>query len=263
MQPPESFPLLYGEEDFSGVGLGSVAGLHCDAGYWREKTVAACVGLLYECSLREQMFVRMTRNVEQPLSFIRTENGRPATVPVVVQGLSEILSSCIHLAKLAHFFQLKSRRVCNVPSVPAMVAYLLEHIGLNMPAPHLLMDSLHDSPDGERDLVCSCAEAICDSFDRRINTDNILPSVSLTTADDIPLYVFTPSQIASTEFPTSPISSVEAILKHRYIGSMIEITARESILSLILTMLIVHRDRINLGHSLLGLRACIDRVLLP
>lgn len=256
MQPPEKPPINYGlDEDLSGVSLGSDADLTCDTSYWMEKTVSACMGLLYECGLREQMFTRLVRQSAQPLSFIRNEHGRPAAVPVLSQGLAEVLSSSIHLSKISHYLQLQSHRVCNVPSVPAMVANILEIVALNQQA-HLLLGSLHDSSQGLRDISSACVRVICDPVDRR--HEGIIPRVSLTSADAFPPYIFSPSQMATTEAPLHPLGAVSAILSGDNPDYLSELTAREAILSLLLTSLTT--ERAGMGLSLLGLTEYIERV---
>jgi hypothetical protein len=94
--------LSYGyNENLSEFGLlGSGVGhLHCDASYWKEKTVAACVGLLFECSLREQTFNHFVHRSQTPVTYTRynTVNNRMITVPVVTQSLALRIGSTVQL----------------------------------------------------------------------------------------------------------------------------------------------------------------------
>ena len=57
------------EQDLSLIGLDEGV-VSCDGAYWREKVVTECMGLLYECALREQRFLEHLR-AAPPLTIIR------------------------------------------------------------------------------------------------------------------------------------------------------------------------------------------------
>ena len=57
------------ELDLSLMGLDEDV-VSCDGAYWREKVVADCMGLLYECALREKVFLDYLR-AAPPLTIIR------------------------------------------------------------------------------------------------------------------------------------------------------------------------------------------------
>ena len=71
------------ELDLSLMGLDEDV-VSCDGAYWREKVVTDCMGLLYECALRENRFLDYLR-AAPPLTIIRCEDGRISHVPVMVQ----------------------------------------------------------------------------------------------------------------------------------------------------------------------------------
>jgi hypothetical protein len=87
------------ELDLSMIGFNEES-FTCDGSYWREKTVSNCIGLLYECSLRESRFLELIR-ASPPLTIMRSEDSRTAAFPVMVQGgLVEALSSSLALGTI-------------------------------------------------------------------------------------------------------------------------------------------------------------------
>jgi hypothetical protein len=77
-----------------------------DLSYWKEKTVAACVGLLYECSLREHTFNKFVHRSNTPITFTRFSHSsrsghahsRVQTVPVTTQSLALRIGSTVQLS---------------------------------------------------------------------------------------------------------------------------------------------------------------------
>ena len=103
----------------------------CDEAYWMEKTTTMCVAILYECSLREDVFLKNFRASKSGLKIKRTESGRPCFVPIIIHGgLSSILSIDLHI--LCSLLQLRSKVIVCIPKMPVMAARILEHVSLSM-----------------------------------------------------------------------------------------------------------------------------------
>eukprot|EP01038_Epipyxis_sp_PR26KG_P004681 gene4681-6575_t len=138
----------------------------CDSVYWREKTVSAIIGLLYECSLREKRFNEIFDTATQQLSISRTENGRTANLPIIIQPFSELLASCKNaLPLIAQFIQLRARTNPCMPTINIMSIRILQHISLNMSAVRLL-SSLSTIPNYESNLQSGFVNAIRDGDDK-------------------------------------------------------------------------------------------------
>lgn len=70
----------------------------CDGAFWREKVVSNCIGLLYECSLREGRFLELIMS-SPPLTIVRSEDGRTAALPVMIQVFTCISMNDMYLFK--------------------------------------------------------------------------------------------------------------------------------------------------------------------
>lgn len=264
MQPPDRVPALYGiDENLSRISLTPESGCLCDGSYWQEKVASACIGLLYECALREEIFNYKIRHSSFPITFLRTEQGRPVAVILSPYGLIESLSSGIHLAKIAHFLQLSPRQglgIC-LPSVASMVISLLEHVALSQSA-HTLLGSMMDTPEGEQSVIMACVDCIFASTDSHL--DSILQGdIGKLAFDYGSLYLFTPSKLASLKAPVSMATAIANLVENGNISDSISgkssDNVKEYMLNLILTSL--SPNNICFGHMLLGLRKCLEKVL--
>jgi hypothetical protein len=107
----------------------------CDSLYWRIKTISSCIGLLYEVGIRENRFLELGRSVplealqsgKGKIKLVRTVNNRQSILPVLFQySLADVItSSKLHIISTFLTLQLKP---ISFPSVPVMVAHLLEFI---------------------------------------------------------------------------------------------------------------------------------------
>jgi hypothetical protein len=132
----------------------------CDEAYWMERTTTLCIGILYECSLREDIFLKYFRaGNSNGLKIKRTESGRPCFVPIIIHGgLSSILSIDLHI--LCSLLQLRSKVVVCIPKMPVMAARILEHVSLSMSGNEFLSgvqrtSSFHSLCQGLSDLMTS------------------------------------------------------------------------------------------------------------
>lgn len=264
MQPPERVPKLYGiDENLSRINLNPESGCLCDGSYWQEKVASACIGLLYECALREEIFNHKIRHSPHPITFLRTEQGRPVPVTISPYGLIESLSSGIHLAKIAHFLQLSPRQglgIC-LPSVASMVISLLEHVSLSQSA-HTLLGSMMDTAEGEQSVIMACVDCIFAPTDSHL--ESILQGdIGKLAFDFGSLYLFTPSKIASLKTPVSMATAIANLVENGNISDnrsgKSSDNVKEYMLNLILTSL--SPNSISFGHMLLGLRKCLEKTL--
>jgi hypothetical protein len=112
-------------------GLLSMSPTCTDALFWREKCVNAAIGLLYECSLREKVFMQCV-SAAPPLTIIRTTAGRPSVHELHLCDMFVSLASYqtkSPYALLAYFIRyspVASRMVIVMPSVPVMAVRILE-----------------------------------------------------------------------------------------------------------------------------------------
>lgn len=119
-------------ENFSMIQFGESS---CDSLYWRVKTISSCIGLLYEVGIREKRFLSLGRSVplvslqngKGKLKLVRTVNNKPSILPVLFQySLADVItSSKLHV--ISTFLTLEFKPL-SFPSVPVMVAHLLEFI---------------------------------------------------------------------------------------------------------------------------------------
>ncbi|KAJ1424574.1 hypothetical protein B484DRAFT_480491 [Ochromonadaceae sp. CCMP2298] len=139
-----SKPAPPAEEAWEGLHLASLGREPnlCDPVFWQERTVACVVGLLYECSLREEKFLQFCRSARAQLTVTRvTEQGRVAVLPVIVHALSDLLATDSDLALLslvAQVVPMPLRSCPALPSVNVLAVRILEHVALHLPATRLL-----------------------------------------------------------------------------------------------------------------------------
>jgi hypothetical protein len=223
----------------------------CDGSYWREKVVSNCVGLLYECSLREGRFLELVMS-SPPLTILRSEDGRTAALPVMIQGgLVEVLSSCLALGTIAHFLRLPPKRWHSVPSVPVMATRLLEHVSTSQSSARFLW-ALRSNVVEEGYLLSGCVRAIMEGDETE--SAAIFEEIIRLGADRYP-DVFTQAASSSGGPP-----DVSTALQSAASG-LIEAseTTRGALLSLMLRTLVLTPDRICLTHQLLGMRQAIEQ----
>jgi hypothetical protein len=118
----------------------------CDSVFWQERTLSGIVGLLYECSLREDKFMSFIRSSgASQLTITRSsgDQGRVSVVPVIVHDLSELLScgnreDVVPLASIAQVVPMHVRSCPCLPAVNVLAVRLLEHVALHLPAPQLI-----------------------------------------------------------------------------------------------------------------------------
>ena len=237
------------EIDLSMMGFNEEA-YSCDGSYWMEKTVSNCIGLLYECSLRESRFLELIRSAP-PLTILKSEDGRTASLPVMVQGgLVDALSSSLALGTVAHFMRLPAQRWHSVPSVPVMATRILEHVSVNQPSERFLW-AMRSTAEEEGYLLSGCVRAIIEGDETEISA--VFKEIFPLGADRHP-DVFTQS-VATSVGPPDIVDS----LRSAACGSIdASETARGAILGLMLKALVLTPDRVCLTHQLLGMRQAIE-----
>jgi Nuclear pore complex scaffold, nucleoporins 186/192/205 len=262
MQDPKRIPAMTGgfnassneeerdlELDLSLMGFNEES-FACDGSYWMEKTVSNCIGLLYECALREGRFLELILSAP-PLTLLRSEDGRTAALPVMVQGgLVEALSSSLALGTIAHFLRLPAQRWHSIPSVPVMATRLLEHVSISQSSDRFMW-AMRSSPEEEGYLLTGCVRAIIEGDETE--TSAVFKENFPLGADRYP-DVFSLSSSTSGRAP-----DIKEMLKIAMTdnGGTLE-TARGALLRLMLRALVLTPDRLCLTHQLLGLRQAIE-----
>jgi hypothetical protein len=151
----------------------------CDPVFWQERCVAAAVGLVYECALREEKFLALLRSAPSKVTVTRVaEYGRVAVLPVVAHDLSELLCADRDSGMLSLIAQVVPTHVRSCPCLPSvnvLAVRLLEYVALHLPASRLLaalipaaqlssgagFQSAPDRPAGAGwHLMRGCAEAL-------------------------------------------------------------------------------------------------------
>jgi Nuclear pore complex scaffold, nucleoporins 186/192/205 len=230
------------EMDLSMLGFNDDS-FACDGSYWMEKTVSNCIGLLYECSLRESRFLELMR-AAPPLTLLRSEDGRTTTLPVMIQGgLVEALSSSLALGTVAHFMRIPAVRWHSIPSVPVMATRLLEHVAITKP-PERLLIAMKSTEEETSFLLSGCVRAIIEGDGSE--TSAVFKEIFPLGADRYP-DVFTQSVAQSG----TPPDIAEALKLN---GAE---SAREALLRLMLKALVLTPGRLCLTHQLLGIRDMI------
>ena len=246
------------EIDLSLMGLDDVtAAALVDGAYWCERVVSNCLGLLYECALRETRFLEHLR-AAPPLTLIRCEDGRPAHIPVMVQGfggMAEVLSSSLALGIVAHFLCLPADKWHSLPPAPALSARLLEHVA-SQQTPESFLWALRSTEEGDAFLMAGCVAAISDGDEALAGAAALRQTVPLG-ADALPdLFAgsaFDPigSAPSAAAGGASWVSVVRGQVQAAHRGDPGN-TTREAVLRLLLRTL-VHsgdrRDRPGLAHQ--------------
>lgn len=222
----------------------------CDSSYWMEKTVSNCIGLLYECSLREIRFLELVRTAP-PLTLLRSEEGRTSALPIMVSGgLMDALSSSLALGTVAHFMRLPAQRWHSVPSVPVMATRLLQHVSVSQPSERFLW-AMRSTAEEEEYLISGCVRAIIEGDETEISA--VFKEIFPLGADRYP-DVFTQS-VASSGLPPD----IREALRVAASGTIdISETARGALLALMLKALTLSPDCVCLSHQLLGMRQAIE-----
>ena len=237
------------EIDLSMMGFNDEI-LTCDGSYWMEKTVSNCIGLLYECSLREIRFLELQR-AAPPLTILRSEDGRTSALPVIVSGgLIEALSSSLALGTVAHFMRLPAQRWHSVPSVPVMATRLLDHVSISQPSERFLW-AMRNTAEEEGYLLSGCVRAIIEGDETEISA--VFKEIFPLGADRYP-DVFSHSVATSGSPP-----DVSEALRVAASGTIDVLdTARGALLALMLKALTRTPHRVCLTHQLLGMHKAIE-----
>lgn len=150
-----------------------------DLVYWQERVVSAVMGLLYECSLRENGFNTLLVASGEKLTITRSEAGRPTSQTVLAYSFADLLASGLNgqaMAVLAHFVQLSARTNPCLPALNVLAIHLLEHVALSMQPEKLISTVMTGSESTfltsvglaekyKRRFMDGCVTAIADSSD--------------------------------------------------------------------------------------------------
>ena len=199
------------EIDLSVMGLDEVtAAALTDGAYWAERVASNCLGLLYECALREGRFLEHLR-AAPPLTLIRCEDGRPAHIPVMVQGfggMAEVLSSSLALGIVAHFLCLPADKWHSLPPAPVLSARLLEHVA-SQQTPESFLWALRSTQEEDAFLMAGCVSAISEGDEGLTGAAALRQTVPLG-ADALP-DLFTGSAATESVGPAAAASLVAGV----------------------------------------------------
>jgi hypothetical protein len=259
-----------------------------DLPYWKYRTVAAILGLFYEVSLREQVFLNCVRfsSSSSPLTILRTErvNEPPILLSVQLTELSVFMTSVLNgqpLTDITNYLTLVPESLITYPSVPVIAVRLLQYVSSSQ-LPSKILNTLYNSTNGDR-IISSCTQAL-----ERGNEGLVISSATNPYAYATRRYgggsndiiqsmglIFTPSHsytlssgLASYSYYFSTLNSSSSHSKH---SSSLPVDShlshvfkenndiREAILDLLL--LTFSPTKSCLCHYLLGLLDSVDSVI--
>ena len=176
-QPSENSLSRISVLDSSGLGLHNeveddvltaVKECQCDETLWKEHFVGATVGLLYECSLREVQFNKLSQlNIQHNMRGIGA--GRDPSIPAHIDDLSSLLSAGQGIALIARLASYRSRLCPCLPAISVLSVRILQHIAVEIPPQRLLGAlSTYNSTDRRNgysgsDIMTACVTAILEA----------------------------------------------------------------------------------------------------
>jgi len=243
-----------------------------DIAYWKHRTVSSIIGLIYEVSIREKVFMDMVRSSE-PLSILRTERlGSVASlVPVQLCSLDTLLSSSPShsqpplISVVASFIVMEPEPAVCFPSVPVLAVRVLHHIAMSQNSMKVL-SLIADSAAGDQ-LVSSCTAALMDGSGGMVH--RLFSSSECTVRQGGAIgdpsrcfgLVFTPSASLASDsltislryyFESSQFAHAQSLrVPEGRLEERIEDDVREAVIDLLLLSL--HPSRKCISHYLLGL----------
>lgn len=229
-----------------------------DPSYWAKKLATACMGLLYECSLREKVFLRFSRDTS--LSYRRLDlHNRAASVRLNTRPLAETLCRTGHLKDVAGFLGLVQDSSETVPSVSYMASSILELVALQTPS-SVFYNAATQTQKALDELKDGCTKAIFldGSYDEPPLPD--APEMLPPEADNFPYYFFSQTLLETKAQPRTRAELTEEVENQRRSATFVPSapSLRESILKLLISTL--SKSNRSLSHVLLGLSDALRRV---
>ena len=239
-----------------------------DSSYWHIKAVAAATGLLYECALREKVFMECVHGSPQ-ISMARIRKAALTHLPVGVQSLSRVFarfrysetrseSVLTHVISLLHFPCVKCP--C-IPSVPVMAACIMKSVAADLSTNEALLTVGVNEVEREQ-LVRECSHALLDPNHPKSDDDLPLgglvfpPGIVLLGSDVLPdVFTETPHFRATAEAPHTEriVENVKAALRRAKMGYSVAQESFPSVRDALLDLLV---------SSLSPTEECFAHVLL-
>ena len=142
--------------------------LRVDKTYWRKATVAAAVGVLYECAKREKAFTDFVGDADCQLTMVTSDDRRPSRQPVSLRPLANLLLShpllrIPPILLIARYIKLGTLIGVGGVSLSVMSAGLLKHVASpqNIEIFSIALES--DTP-GLDLLRRGCTSVLCESI---------------------------------------------------------------------------------------------------
>lgn len=221
-----------------------------DGTFWRHKAVGSALGLIYECSIRESVYMTLLRegaNISELRAVLASGNALYSSrVTELATSLStSSLSIDNPLAIIATHAAPAAESIYCDPSVPVLALMIIEHVASKQSSRRLL--SLIGEADGG--LTNSCVAALCSAVPTTVYGYGTAAGVRKA-----PVVLPLGSRVVDIEDVFTAATSVQ--LNEGEESSSRQIQLREAVLQLLLTTLMP--DRVCLTHQLLGLRDAVE-----
>lgn len=227
-------------------------GIHdgvCEGSYWHVKAISAATGLLYECSLRERVFLeRMHASPQISVAVVR----RATLVAESVKGqsLGQVFGQYAVLDRLAMLLCFPSSLCASVPSVPIMASHIVKAACLEMPGAFALQ-SKDDS------LMLGCCRTLVQG--ERPLGGQVFPDMYAVGADMLP-DIYADQARARLPCEAPDIARVLEVVKAaKREGSVSELenfeSPRDALLDFLVTTLAPEKP--CFAHKLLGLHGAL------
>ncbi len=223
------------------IGQGFIGDSSCDGAFWSFKTITAALGVIYEAVLREKVYRNL---IMHPTKMMFREDCRQITMTLVpMQGLSvKLLPHMSYLTTLLAFHRINFFPSC-FPSIHVVIAEIIKYIS-NESTSSDVISEIDPFGNQTKSLLLGCINAI-----KPDDPDlyNLVKCVHPYGGEVVALDMLTIIPDAHV-FPAKWDKNFANSLQNEYISGA---TAREAVLSL-LSETIKSKDRISLGHVLLG-----------
>lgn len=223
------------------IGQGFIGDSSCDGAFWSFKTITVALGVIYEAVLREKVYRNL---IIHPTKMMFREDCRQITMTLVpIQGLSsKLLPHMSYLTTLLACHRINFFPSC-FPSIHVVIAEIIKYIS-DESSPSDVISEVDPFGNQTKSLLLGCMNAInSDETDLYNLVKCIHPYGGGVDALDM-LTIVPDAHV----FPAKWDINFANSLKNEYISGA---TAREAVLSL-LSETIKSKDRISLGHVLLG-----------
>lgn len=239
----------------------------CDTTFWQERTLGCLIGLVYECTLREDTFMSLYRSCNTQLSITRTSDyGHLIVSPVILHDFSDLLTSGSPsmLSLIAHIVPMQIHSCPCLPALHVISVRVLEYVALHLSSVRLIATLSVDSKySGKGSLLvegCVAAIKVDGNVAAELNHGSLHYDVVCLGGDALPNFFSISSAYTRELYPPNLYltminadSTLDAVrVDKEYVNALQKCASiREAVLHLLLTTLTPNIR--CLSHQLLGI----------